>query len=56
MATQPQAKKAKGGNVKKQLAAQQCPPDKNTVEANTIPQLKRWRDRHPRRILLWEKG
>lgn len=56
MATQPQAKKTKGGNVKQQLAAGQIPSDKNTIKANTIPQLEAWREKYPPRDLVWERG
>lgn len=56
MATQPQAKKTKGGNVKKELAAGQVPAGKNSIEANTIPQLEAWREKYPPRVLVWERG
>lgn len=56
MATQPQAKKNQGGNLKKQLAAEQLPPGKNTVEANTIPQLAAWRQKFPIKKQAWTRG
>lgn len=56
MATQPQAKKNQGGNLKKQLAAEQLPPGKNTVEANTIPQLAAWRKKFPIKKQAWTRG
>jgi hypothetical protein len=56
MATQPQAKKTKGGNVKEKLKTSQFPTGVNSVESNTIPQLAKWRKEHPPRLLVWEKG
>lgn len=56
MATQPQAKKTQGGNLKKELAAEQLPLGTNTVEANTIPQLKAWRKKYPIKPQVWKRN
>lgn len=56
MANQPQAKKTKSGNLKQQLKVGQYPTGKNSITANTIPQLEEWRKKHPRKIRVWEKG
>lgn len=56
MATQPQAKKNGGGNVKKQLAEGQVPAGANSVQANTIPQLRAWRKKFPYKMQVRKRN
>lgn len=56
MATQPQANKNKGGNVKKELAEGQVPAGKNSIESNTKPQLAAWRKKFPIKSQVWKRN